>query len=182
MNAILSDLIFARILNPSSKLSTYQYCQSLLERPGYELHDLYRTLSVLSQESDYIQAKLYRNSNFLHKQNTQILYYDCTKYYFEIEQKDEFRKYEKSKEHRPNPIIETGLFMDADGFPLAFDLFQGNLNEQKTLKGLERKILDNFDCAQFVYCSDSGLGSKSNRVLNAMQGRSYVITQPLKKT
>ena len=181
MNAILSDLIFARILDPSSRLSTYQYCQSLLERPGYELHDLYRALSVLSQESDYIQAELYRNSNFLHKRNTQILYYDCTNYYFEIEQEDAFRKYGKSKEHRPNPIIEMGLFMDADGFPLAFDLFQGNLNEQKTLKGLEQKILDNFDCAQFVYCSDAGLGSKSNRVLNAMQGRSYVITQSLKK-
>lgn len=181
LNAILSDLIYSRFLNPSSKLSSFQYCQTLLEKPNYQLHDLYRALSVLAQECDYIQAELYRNSNFLHPRNTHILYYDCTNYYFEIEQERGMARYGKSKENRPNPIIGMGLFMDADGFPLSFDLHDGNLNEQKTLKKHEQRIISDFDCSKFVYCSDSGLGSKKNRILNATGGRAYVITQSLKK-
>lgn len=181
LNAILSDLIFARFLNPSSKNSSYIYCKTLLESPKYELHDIYRALSVLSQECDHILAELYRNSNFIHQRNTHILYYDCTNYYFEIEEEKGDRKYGKNKEHRPNPIIGMGLFMDADGFPLSFDMYAGNMNEQLTLKPHEKKIINDFGCSKFVYCSDSGLGSKSNRILNTIGNRAYVITQSLKK-
>lgn len=181
LNAILSDLIYARFLNPSSKNSSYKFCQTLLEPPTYQLHDIYRALSVLADECDYIQAELYRNSNFIHKRNTTILYYDCTNYYFEIEQERGDAKYGKCKENRPNPIIGMGMFMDADGFPLSFDTYEGNQNEQLTLKPNEQKIINDFDCSRFIYVSDSGLGSKKNRILNATGGRGYVITQSLKK-
>lgn len=181
LNAILSDLIYARFLNPTSKLSSFKYCHSLLEQPTYHLHDIYRALTVLAEESDYIQAELYRNSNYIHKRNTRVLYYDCTNYYFEIEQERGDAKYGKNKENKPNPIVGMGLFMDADGFPLSFDLFPGNQNEQLTLKGHEHKVINDFQCSQFVYCSDSGLGSKKNRLLNTTGGRAYVITQSLKK-
>lgn len=180
LNAILSDLIYARFLNPTSKLSSFKYCHSLLE-PTYHLHDIYRALTVLAEESDYIQAELYRNSNYIHKRNTRVLYYDCTNYYFEIEQERGDAKYGKNKENKPNPIVGMGLFMDADGFPLSFDLFPGNQNEQLTLKDHEHKVINDFQCSQFVYCSDSGLGSKKNRLLNTTGGRAYVITQSLKK-
>ena len=181
LNAILSDLIYARFLNPTSKLSSFKYCHSLLEQPTYHLHDIYRALTVLAEESDYIQAELYRNSNYIHKRNTRVLYYDCTNYYFEIEQERGDAKYGKNKENKPNPIVGMGLFMDADGFPLSFDLFPGNQNEQLTLKDNEHKVINDFQCSQFVYCSDSGLGSKKNRLLNTTGGRAYVITQSLKK-
>ena len=181
LNAILSDLIYARFLNPTSKLSSFKYCHSLLEQPTYHLHDIYRALTVLAEESDYIQAELYRNSNYIHKRNTRVLYYDCTNYYFEIEQERGDAKYGKNKENKPNPIVGMGLFMDADGFPLSFDLFPGNQNEQLTLKDHEHKVINDFQCSQFVYCSDSGLGSKKNRLLNTTGGRAYVITQSLKK-
>lgn len=181
LNAILSNLIYARFLNPTSKLSSFKYCHSLLEQPTYHLHDIYRALTVLAEESDYIQAELYRNSNYIHKRNTRVLYYDCTNYYFEIEQERGDAKYGKNKENRPNPIVGMGLFMDADGFPLSFDLFPGNQNEQLTLKNHEHKVINDFQCFQFVYCSDSGLGSKKNRLLNTTGGRAYVITQSLKK-
>lgn len=181
LNAILADLIYARFLNPTSKLSSFKYCHSLLEQPTYHLHDIYRALTVLAEESDYIQAELYRNSNYIHKRNTRVLYYDCTNYYFEIEQERGDAKYGKNKENRPNPIVGMGLFMDADGFPLSFDLFPGNQNEQLTLKDHEHKVINDFRCSQFVYCSDSGLGSKKNRLLNTTGGRAYVITQSLKK-
>lgn len=180
-HAILTDLIYSRILSPSSKLSSYSYCQSLLEPPKYSLQNLYRSLSVLAEESDYIQEELYKNSNFVHPRNSKILYYDCTNYYFEIEEEDGIRKYGKSKEHRPNPIVTMGLFMDADGIPLAFDLFPGNQNEQLTLRPLETKVIRDFNCNEFIFCSDAGLGSLKNRFLNSFGNRAYVITYSLKK-
>ena len=181
IQAIITDLVYARILNPSSKKSSYSYCQSLLEAPKYSLDNVYDALQILADESDYIQSDLYRNSNFLHARNKSVLYYDCTNFFFEIEQEDELRKYGKSKEHRPSPIVELGLFMDADGFPLAFDIYPGNQNEQTTLKPLEQKVIRDFECSKFIFCSDSGLGSKSNRQFNDLGDRSYVITQSLKK-
>lgn len=178
---ILLDMVYARILYPASKKSTYSFAQTLLEQPEYDLHHMYRSLSVLAGESDYIQSELYRNSHFVHSRNTKILYYDCTNYYFEIEESDELRKYGKSKEHRPNPIVGMGLFMDADGIPLAFDIYPGSQNEQKTLKPLEQKVIRDFECSEFIFCSDSGLASQDNRLFNDMGGRGYVVTQSLKK-
>ena len=181
INAILSDLIYARILDPCSKRSSYKTASAFLEKPSYELHDVYRALDVLGSECDLIQAELYKNSHFLGKRNDQVLYYDCSNYYFEIEQENGCKKYGKSKEHRPNPIIQMGLFMDGDGIPLAFSLFPGNANEQSSLKPLEKKILSDFECQKFIYCSDAGLGSESIREFNHMGERSYIVTQSIKK-
>lgn len=181
INAILTDLVYARILSPSSKRSSYSYCQSLLEPPKYSLDNVYDSLQMLADESDYIQSELYKNSNFVHQRNQSVLYYDCTNFFFEIEEEDELRKYGKCKENRPNPIVGMGLFMDADGFPLAFDLYPGNQNEQKSLKPLEQKVIRDFGCSKFIYCSDSGLGSAANKQFNDIDDRGYVITQSLKK-
>lgn len=181
LHAILTDLVYARILSPSSKLSSYEYCkQHLLEPPKYSLEDVYRALQVLAENSDFIQAELYKNSNFVHPRNKSILYYDCTNYYFEIEQERGDEHYGKGKEHRPNPIIGMGLFMDADGIPLSFCMYPGNQNEQLSLKPLEEKVVKDFGCSKFIFCSDSGLGSKKNRALNREGERSYVITKSLK--
>lgn len=181
LNAILSDLIYTRILNPSSKYSSYKAACRYLERPTYELHDVYRALSVLSEECDFIQSEVYKNSSFVTNRNDGILYYDCTNYYFEIEQSDDIKKYGKCKEHRPNPIVQMGLFMDADGIPLAFSIFPGNSNEQTSLKPLESKILQEFGCEKFIFCSDAGLASESNREFNHMGRRSFIVTQSIKK-
>ena len=181
LNAILSDLIYARILEPSSKSSSFRAAQQFLEPPAYELHDVYRALSVLAKELDFIQAEVYKNTFFLGSRNDKILYYDCSNYYFEIEQEDGDKKYGKSKEHRPNPIIQMGLFTDGDGLPLAFSLFPGNQNEQKSLKPLESKILQQFGCEKFIYCSDAGLASEDNRAFNHLGQRAFIVTQSIKK-
>ncbi len=181
LEAIFKDLIYSRILEPNSKRSSFEFINSFIEKPKYELHDIYRSLSVLAKESDYIQSEVYRNSNFIHKRNKSVLYYDCTNYYFEIENEDDLRKYGKSKEHRPNPIVTMGMFMDSDGIPLSFDIWPGNLKEQKTLKPLEEKIIRDYDIKEFIFCSDAGLGSINNRVFNDIQGRAYIITKSLKK-
>lgn len=181
INAILSDLIYTRILEPCSKCSSYKAASEFLEKPSYELHDVYRALDVLGTECDLIQSEVYKNSHFLGRRNDKILYYDCSNYYFEIEQEDGSKKYGKCKEHRPNPIIQMGLFMDGDGIPLAFSLFPGNANEQTSLKPLEKKVLQDFGCQKFVYCSDAGLGSESIREYNHMGQRAYIVTQSIKK-
>ncbi len=181
INAILSDLIYTRILEPCSKRSSYKAASEFLESPSYQLHDVYRALDVLGSECDMVQAEVYKNSHFMGERNDKILYYDCSNYYFEIEQEDGSKKYGKSKEHRPNPIIQMGLFMDGDGIPLAFSLFPGNANEQTSLKPLEKKVLSDFGCQKFIYCSDAGLGSESIREYNHMGERAYIVTQSIKK-
>jgi len=181
LDAILSDLVYARILDPASKLSSYEFCKSLLEPPRYELHDVYRALSVLAEEMDYIQAEVYRNSNLVIGRNNRILYYDCTNYFFEIEEDDGFRMFGKGKDNKPNPIVQMGMFMDGDGIPMAFSLFPGNQNEQPSLKPLEQEIIRNFGFKRFVVCTDGGLGSDDNRQFNDIEGRAFIVTQSLKK-
>lgn len=181
INAILSDLIYARILEPASKRSSYKTASEFLEKPSYQLHDIYRALDVLGNECDFIQSEVYKNSHLLGKRNDAILYYDCTNYFFEIEQEDGDRKYGKGKEHRPNPIIQMGMFMDGDGIPLAFSLFPGNANEQTSLKPLEGKVLQDFGCTKFIYCSDAGLGSEAIKKINHAGERAFIVTQSIKK-
>lgn len=181
INSILSDIIFTRVLEPCSKKSSYKVASEFLEKPSYKLHDIYRSLDVLGNECDFIQSEVYKNSHLVGERNDKILFYDCTNYYFEIEEEDGNKKYGKSKEHRPNPIVQMGMFMDGDGIPLAFSLFPGNANEQTSLKPLEEKVLSEFGCQKFIYCSDAGLGSEKIRNYNHMGERAFIVTQSIKK-
>ena len=115
------------------------------------------------------------------KRNDTVLYYDCTNYFFEIEEECGLRQYGKSKENRPNPIIQMGLFLDGDGIPMSFDMFEGNTNEQKTMKPLEEKIIKDFHSSKFVVCTDAGLASNTNRKFNNMSGRSFITAQSIKR-
>ena len=181
LDAITSDLIFARVLEPASKRASYEVAKTFLEPPKYNDYDIYRGLSILAEEMDYIQAEVYKNSNFVIDRNNRILYYDCSNFYFEIEQADNLRKYGKSKEHRPNPIVQMGLMMDGDGIPIAFDLFDGSSNEQPSLKPLEQKVIKDFGFHRFIVCTDAGLASEANRRFNNINDRAFVVTQSLKK-
>ena len=156
-------------------------CKNFLEQPNFEYQHILKALEVISKESDFIQSELYKNSLKYSKRNDKILFYDCTNYYFEIEEDDDFRKYRKSKEHRPNPIVGMGLFLDGDCIPLTFTTFPGNQNEQPTLKPLEKKIIKDFNKSEFVVCTDAGLASNANRKFNNINGRKFVTTQSLKK-
>ena len=181
LNQILSMLLFSRIIYPGSKRSSLELSKKFLESPDCKLHHVYRALEVLAKENDFFQAQLYKNSEKVVDRHKKVLYYDCTNYYFEIEETDDFRKYGHSKENRPNPIVQMGLFMDADGIPLTFSLFNGNENEQPSMKPLEKKILSDFGMTKFIVCTDAGLSSVSNRVFNNTPNRKFVTTQPIKK-
>ena len=181
LNSILSRLIYGRIIFPSSKLATYQLSTRFIEQPDFELQHVYRALEVIAKETDFIQSSLYNNSLKISKRNTGVLYYDCTNYFFEIEQEGGIKQYGPSKEHRPNPIVQMGLFMDGDGIPLAFSINKGYTNEQLTLKPLEKKILSDFDLSKFIVCTDAGLASVSNRKFNDKEDRAFITTQSIKK-
>jgi hypothetical protein len=180
LDAVLSRLLYCRILYPSSKLHTYGDARRFLENPTFGLQHLYRALDVIAEESDFIQSELYKNSSKTYGRNTGVLYYDCTNYFFETEQEEGLKRYGHSKEHRPSPIVQMGLFMDADGTPLAFGIQKGNTNEQTTLRPLEKKILSDFGLSKFVVCTDAGLSSAANRKFNDVGDRAFVTTQSVK--
>lgn len=181
LNSVLSRLIYGRILHPKSKLATMELSKKFIEQPDFDLQHIYRSLSVLAEESDYVQSELFRNSQKLRKRNTGVIYYDCTNFFFEIEEAEGIKQYGVSKEHRPNPIVQMGMFMDADGLPLAYCINPGNTNEQITMKPLEEKLDKNFGLSKFVVCTDAGLSSTENRKYNTQGDRSYITTQSLKK-
>jgi len=183
LNEILSYLVYARIIYPSSKLETFNQCKNFIKQPTFELHDEYRALNYIAQNMDYIQEQLFINSKNVIKRNSKVIYYDCTNYFFEIDNQDELRKYGISKEHRPNPIVGMGLFMDGDGLPLSFNIYPGNRNEQTTLIPEESKIINNFklDDSRIILCTDAGLASDEIKKYNVKDKRSFVITQSIKK-
>lgn len=181
LNSVLSRLIYSRIIFPSSKLKTLELSNNFIEQPNFDYNHILRSLEVISKETDFIQAELYKNSKKYSKRNDKILYYDCTNYYFEIEQEDGIKQYGVSKENRPNPIVQMGLFLDGDGIPLAFNINPGNTNEQITLQPLEKQIINDFNNASFVVCTDAGLASNSNRKFNDKENRKFITTQSIKK-
>jgi transposase len=181
IDSILSRLVYGRILFPASKIATYELSKKFFEQPLFEIQHIYRALEVIGEEMDYIQTELYKRSTKVIDRMTSVLYYDCTNYFFEIEQEDGLKQYGYSKEHRPNPIVQMGLFMDGNGLPLAFSINDGNTNEQTTLKPLEKKILSEFELSKFVVCTDAGLSSAANRKFNDFGGRAFITTQSVKK-
>lgn len=181
LDNILSRLVYSRIINPASKLATTEDSKKFIEQPHFNLQHVYRALEIIAKENEFIQSQLYKNSLNISKRKTGILYYDCTNYFFEIEQEDELRRYGPSKEHRPNPIVQMGLFMDGDGIPLAFNINSGNTQEQTTLTPLEKTIIQDFNLSKFIVCTDAGLSSTSNRKFNDIDNRAFITTQSIKK-
>lgn len=197
---IMKKIVFGRILFPDSKLGTWQQAQSFINKPKFELEDIYKALGVMARESDFIQSSIFKNTNAVYNRNTDVIYYDCTNYFFEVEQADKeaeecinveelkkaknrgLRKYGHSKENRPAPIVQLGMFMDSDGLPLAFCINPGNTAETQTLIPLEEKLANDFSLSKFVCSTDGGLGSRENRKYNTTEGREYITVQSLKGT
>ncbi|MDO5411823.1 MAG: IS1634 family transposase [Lachnospiraceae bacterium] len=187
-------LTYVRIMDPLSKFATVKTLGTYYENPDFDYQHILRFMDFLEEHYDDYLAWLYKQSNTIVKRDTSILYYDCTNFYFECEQADEefidevtgevlkgLRQYGFSKEHRPNPIVEMGLFMDSDGIPITMCLHPGNTNEQLTAIPLEQEVSKMLDHAKFIYCADAGLGSYNIRKFNSMGGRAFIVTQSLKK-
>ncbi len=194
LNEILRTLVFSRVLCPCSKIRTFEFAKGMLFPPSFKENDMYRSLSELSGHINAIQAAMYRSTRKFMDRKERVIYFDCTNYYFEIEDNDtdridkktgEFieglRKRGKSKENRPNPIVQMGMFMDGDGIPLAFNIFPGNESEQVWLQPLEEILGREFGLTEFVVSTDAGLASEGNRRYNMAEGRDYICVQSLPK-
>ena len=193
-NLVNRFLTCSRILHPDSKLGTYQNLSSYYEQPEFGYVHILRTMDILQEHYEEYISHLYHASCKIVKRDTSVCFYDCSNYYFEIESDDEdyvdeitgetikgLRKYGPSKEHRPNPIVEMGLFMDKDGIPLSMCITSGSDNEQTTAVPLEKQLTKMLDGKKFIYCADAGLGSLNIRNFNAMGGRAFIVTQSIKK-
>ena len=181
LNSILSMLVYTRILYPGSKRSSLEDAKKFFEQPECTLEQVYRALSLLAGEFNEIQADVYKRSLKLGKRNTSVVYYDLTNYFFEWEEEGGLVQYGHCKEGRPLPIVQMGLFMDHDGFPLAMCIEPGNTAETSTLKPMEQVLKDKFGLSKLVVCTDGGLSSYENRKNDNIGERSFITVQSLKK-
>ena len=181
LNGILSMLIYTRILYPGSKRSSLEDARKFFEQPDCTLEQVYRALSLLAGEFNEIQADVYKRSQKLGKRNTQVVYYDLTNYFFEWEEEGGLVQFGHCKEDRPLPIVQMGLFMDHDGFPLAMCIEPGNKAEISTLKPMEQILRDKFGLSKLVVCTDGGLSSYENRKNDSVGDRAFITVQSLKK-
>ena len=180
-NRIMRDLIIGRVLSPLSKSSTYEKAFSFPEPPDYDLQHVYRSLSLMAKSFDLIEEKAFKGMKKYADVDTSVTYYDCTNFYFEIEEEDGFRTYGKSKENRPNPIVQMGLFLDRNGLPISMCINPGRMNEQKTMIPLEKLMTERFGIEKFVVCADCGLSGKRNLRFNSTENHGFVVTKSLKK-
>jgi len=187
-------MTYARILEPDSKLGTYDHLGRYYEQPDFEYVHMLRTMDILEQNYDDYLSHLFQHSNEIVPRDTSVCYFDCTNYYFEVETYDDdyvdevtgevikgLRKYGPSKEHRTTPIVEMGLFIDSRGIPLSMCINSGSDNEQTCAVPLERKLAKMLHGKKFIYCADAGLGSINIRKFNSMGGRAFIVTQSVKK-
>lgn len=193
-NLVNRFMTYSRILNPDSKLGTHQNLSRYYEQPDFGYVHILRTMDIMQEHYDEYISHLFEKSCSIVKRDTSVCFYDCTNYYFEAETDDDdyvdevtgetikgLRKYGPSKEHRPNPVVEMGLFMDSDGIPLSMCITPGSDNEQTTAVPLEEKLIKMFHGKKFIYCADAGLGSLNIRNFNSMGGRAFIVTQSIKK-
>lgn len=182
INQVVESLVFSRIIWPSSKLSTYEQSRKFIGNYNYDIQHIYRSLSYLSKEIDNIQTQLFDYSNKIIDRNYKVIYYDCTNYFFYTEEND-FQKYGIGKQHQPLPLVQMGLFMDADGYPIAMNINPGNTAESKTMIPSEEKILNNYNLKgkNIVVCTDAAMCSDDIKKYNANDGRGFIITQSIKK-
>ena len=193
-HTILRFLTYARILDPKSKYATWDQLDTYYEKPEFGYQHILRFMDLLEEHQEDYLRWLYDHSSSIVPRDDSVMYYDCTNFYFECEREDEeimdevtgeimdgFRKFGLSKEHRPNPIVEMGLFMDSRGIPVSMCLHPGNTSEQVTAIPLEKEILSMTNGKNFIYCADAGLGSYNIRLFNSMGGRAFIVTQSVKK-
>lgn len=175
-NAIMKLLVYSRLLYPASKKKTYENRDTFFEKFDFSLDDIYRCLSLFNKHSDDLQLWLHERIKKQYNRNTDLVYYDVTNYYFEIDEQDDMRKRGVSKEHRPDPIVQMGLFIDTDGIPITYKLFPGNKPDKTTLIPALSKVQRNYSLGRIIVVADKGLTTGDNiwYILSAKNG--YVLS------
>ncbi len=161
-NSIMILLVLSRLLRPGSKKKAFEEKGRYFERFNFSLADVYRSLSHFSKIATELQRYLNSQITTKYGRNTKTVYYDVTNFYFEIDEGDDFRKFGLSKEKRPNPIVQMGLAMDADGIPLHYELFPGNTVDKETFRPVIGEVRRNYDTGRIIVVADMGIITGDN--------------------
>ena len=176
INNIMKLLTFSRCLFPDSKKSTYDNRNIFFENTNFSLKEVYNALTYIEPFKEALQAYIYDHIQEQYKPKNECVFYDVTNYYFEIDDNDDFRKKGVSKEHRPNPIVQMGLFMDSLGLPMCYGLFPGNTNDCLTLKPMVQKLQTNYNIGKVIVVADKGLNTGKNIMYQKAIGNGYVMS------
>lgn len=176
INNILKLLVYARCLFPDSKKSTYENKDIFFENNNFSLKEIYNALGYIEPFKDTIQHHIYSHIQDQCQPKNEAIFYDVTNYYFEVDEPDELRKKGVNKEHRPNPIVQMGLFMDSLGLPMCYKLFEGNTNDCLTLKPMVQELQKNYEVGKVIVVADKGLNTGNNIVYNKAIGNGYVMS------
>ena len=161
-NSIMIMLVVSRLLSPGSKKKAFEEKDRYFERFNFSLANVYRSLSHFSNVAKEFQRYLNSQISAKYGRNTKTIYYDVTNFYFETDEADEFRKFGFSKEKRPNPIVQMGLAMDADGIPLHYELFPGNTVDKETFRPVIGEVRRNYDTGRVIVVADMGIITGDN--------------------
>jgi transposase len=173
-------LIYSRILFPASKNSTYENKESYFEKSGFSLDDVYRCLGFVNKLKEKVQRHIHRKVSEKYGRKCELIYYDVTNYYFDIDEQDRLRRLGVSKEHRANPIVQMGLFVDIKGIPISYKLFPGNTNDCETLRPLLSEMRREFDMGRVVVVADRGINTQNNIQSNILNSEGYVYSQTVR--
>ena len=176
INNIMKLLVFARCLFPDSKKSTFENKDIFFENTDFSLKEIYNALTYIEPFKESLQSYIYDHIQEQYKPKNECVFYDVTNYYFEIDDPDELRKKGVCKEHRPNPIVQMGLFMDSLGLPMCYGLFPGNTNDCLTLKPMVQKLQKNYSIGKVIVVADKGLNTGKNIVYQKAIGNGYVMS------
>ena len=179
-NNIMKLLVFSRILAPASKKKTYEQKERYFENTDFSLDDVYRCLTQVVTLKAGLQLHLHRQMKLKFNRNTELVYYDVTNYYFEIDEQDELRRKGVSKEHRPDPIVQMGLLMDTKGIPICYDLFPGNTNDCETLMPVLDKVKKDYRVGRTIIVADKGVNTADNIAFSLAKGDGYVYSQTVR--
>lgn len=179
-NNIMKLLVFSRLLNPASKRKTFDDRNRYFENANYSLDDVYRCLTFFNKHSSALQLWINDRIKQLYGRDSNLVYYDVTNYYFEIDDTDELRKKGVSKEHRPNPIVQMGLFMDAAGIPITFQLFPGNTNDCLTLRPNLSRIQRQYNLGKVIVVADKGMTTGDNIYYTLSAKNGYVFSMSIR--
>ena len=181
-NAIMKMLVYSRLLFPASKKSSYDGRERFFERSDYSLNDVYRCLSFLDKHRETLQIWMNDRIKKNYGRDTSLIYYDVTNYYFETDEQNDFLHKGISKEHRPNPIIQMGLFMDNRGIPITYELFPGNTNDCLTYRPNFGRIKKQFDLGRVISVADKGMTTGDNiwYTINTPTHDGYVFSMSIR--
>ncbi len=176
INNILKLLVFARALFPDSKKSTYENKNKFFENTNFSLQEVYNALTYLEPYKDMLQQYIYEHIQEQYEPKNEVVFYDVTNYYFEIDDPDELRKKGVCKEHRPNPIVQMGLFIDSLGLPMCYKLFAGNTTDCLTLNPMVQELQRNYNVGRVIVVADKGLNTGNNIAYNKAIQNGYVMS------